>query len=645
MSVRLLFLSILLMSMATLFAQQNLIPNPDFEDYYSCDYNYFNSLLQEVMPYWTARVATPHYENEDCLELTHPAYNGNGFITALVLGGIVPDTSGGQRREYAQVELIDSIYQGRNYYLEYFVRQPYSDDGTLSNLGVYFNNEVVLDATNPQPINFSPIITEPQLEVDSLVSARNGWKKLSFCYVPDQNYSVATFGIFRSIDSIQYDFESFFLYSYDAFYLIEIPDTLSLVSTPERDTICAGECITFSSNHSRVPGTFLWDLPGSDLLTATDSVVTVCYDQPGIYPVGLSTEHCHGNYSRQWPEAVVVLASPEPNTTTQNYQLLSGESLQLFLCDTTIDWTVNWSPHPGLSCLDCPDPVFSGSSTTELTAAISINGACPDTCRYLIEVSELARARVTVSNSQICLGDCFQFTNSSLNASGDLRFGPPGGPFESVPVATAGISYCPTEAGTYDLLFIVSGGLNTDTLRLTDLITDPPPFPFQVPQDFATTIGERLNLEAAFQADNYFWEVLGGDLSLNCFNCPRVRVDPFLSGSIQLTATNGSCIDSTIYTVEVARQEPQLYLPNAFSPNFDGVNDDFRAYGNFFTTRSLEVYDRYGGLMHSATGPDVRWDGFAAGRPVTPGVYVYVLRYENIYGEALLESGSVTVVP
>lgn len=629
-----------------LLAQQNLIPNPDFEAYYNCDFEPGFTLLQDIIPHWTARKATPDYLNNDCINDYHEPFNGSGYVKANHSFNPTNDLDPTNRREYPQVTLLDSLYAGKNYYLEYYMRLTFTNQVPASAHGVYFSDTLILDATDPQTFPLGPVILEPQLEIDTIFGSADRWQKAWFCYTPDQNYSVATFGNFRSGDSVEYVDPLRFgpQYSYDAFYLIEVPDTLSLVSMPNRDTICVDDCVTLASNHSRLPGDFLWDLPGSNIGSSTDSVVTVCYDEPGVYSVGLSADHCHGSLSREWPQAVVVLPRPEPVGGVQSYRMLRGESLALSVCDTTIDWSVSWSPDPGLSCLDCPAPVFSGTSSVQLWAAISINGACTDTCFYDIEVVEETLAQAIVDISNICLGSCFQITNNSLNAT-NIRYGPPEGPFEIIPGSTSRFTYCPSSVGDYELMLIAEGELNTDTAIIANLVVDNPPVPVQVPLDYSVDVGELVTLPPAYEADLFFWDMISGQLNPSCSACSSVRLDPFISGQMRLTASRGVCADTAVYTIDVSRQDPQIYLPTAFSPNFDGINDDFRAYGKYFTTTSLEIYDRYGGLLHSSEGPDAHWDGYVAGRPLNAGVYVYILRYRNIYGESLTESGAVTVMP
>lgn len=79
-----------------------------------------------------------------------------------------------------------------------------------------------------------------------------------------------------------------------------------------------------------------------------------------------------------------------------------------------------------------------------------------------------------------------------------------------------------------------------------------------------------------------------------------------------------------------------VYLPNAFSPNSDGINDVFRPFGNEHEVLELSVFDRWGGLLHRGA----EWDGGDAG----PGIYTYKLVFRNLrnglteerHGEVLL---------
>lgn len=88
-----------------------------------------------------------------------------------------------------------------------------------------------------------------------------------------------------------------------------------------------------------------------------------------------------------------------------------------------------------------------------------------------------------------------------------------------------------------------------------------------------------------------------------------------------------------------------IFLPTAFTPNGDNLNDRFGISNPFSTGTILafEIFDRWGNLVFSTTDVLTKWDGTFRGTPVNPGVFLYKLQYKCDAEEALL-SGSVTVI-
>jgi gliding motility-associated-like protein len=72
----------------------------------------------------------------------------------------------------------------------------------------------------------------------------------------------------------------------------------------------------------------------------------------------------------------------------------------------------------------------------------------------------------------------------------------------------------------------------------------------------------------------------------------------------------------------------EYYIPNAFSPNGDGVNDLFQAYATCdFRAYELQIFNRWGELLYRTQVPEEGWDGRSHGRMVSQGVYTYALKY------------------
>ncbi len=104
------------------------------------------------------------------------------------------------------------------------------------------------------------------------------------------------------------------------------------------------------------------------------------------------------------------------------------------------------------------------------------------------------------------------------------------------------------------------------------------------------------------------------------------------AGEYSISAEIEGCLLSETFTLEVEPCEVDVYIPNAFSPNGDGLNDWVEPLGKAgkFTGIELSVYDRWGGELYRTDTPPFRWDGYSAsGAALNPGVYLLRFRYYN----------------
>jgi gliding motility-associated-like protein len=83
-------------------------------------------------------------------------------------------------------------------------------------------------------------------------------------------------------------------------------------------------------------------------------------------------------------------------------------------------------------------------------------------------------------------------------------------------------------------------------------------------------------------------------------------------------------------------------IPNAFSPNGDGINDRWRIqYLESYPGATVDVYDRYGMLVFSSIEYAVDWDGTRNGKDLPIGTYYYIVNPKN--GRKII-TGSVTII-
>ena len=146
----------------------------------------------------------------------------------------------------------------------------------------------------------------------------------------------------------------------------------------------------------------------------------------------------------------------------------------------------------------------------------------------------------------------------------------------------------------------------------------------------------------------YSWSPVEG---LSCTDCPNPIANPIFTTTYTLTVVNlTGCVSVDSVIVTVNPKKP-LYIPNAFTPNYDGINDAFYVQGNLAvrTIKTLKVFDRWGSHIYKTENaaindPDFGWDGTYRGKLVDPAVFVYYIEVEFLDGEVAVFSGDVTVV-
>ncbi len=112
--------------------------------------------------------------------------------------------------------------------------------------------------------------------------------------------------------------------------------------------------------------------------------------------------------------------------------------------------------------------------------------------------------------------------------------------------------------------------------------------------------------------------------------------------TLMVISPNG-CVDTVRGTVEV-EENFSFYIPSAFSPNGDGVNDYFRGYGVAIESYSMNIYNRWGELVFKTNNYDHPWDGKLSSGPIQTDTYVYRIVLKDLHGLEHTYVGDVSVV-
>ena len=115
------------------------------------------------------------------------------------------------------------------------------------------------------------------------------------------------------------------------------------------------------------------------------------------------------------------------------------------------------------------------------------------------------------------------------------------------------------------------------------------------------------------------------------------------SGIYSVFATDANGCSTGISNIVIAASDVDcLHIPNVFTPNGDGVNDEWIIENiEFFPDARISVYNRWGQALYKGRGNSERWDGSYRGHFVPAGVYTYVISLESV--EEKYE-GTVTVL-
>lgn len=128
-------------------------------------------------------------------------------------------------------------------------------------------------------------------------------------------------------------------------------------------------------------------------------------------------------------------------------------------------------------------------------------------------------------------------------------------------------------------------------------------------------------------ADYYQWKIYRGTELMLTRNEAEHRYTFMEKGNYRAVVgvSNVNCaLDSVEFNISVS--ESLLAVPNVFTPNGDGVNDEFRVAYRSIKEFHCWVYNRWGRLVYEWTDPAKGWDGTINGRPAAEGAYFYVIR-------------------
>jgi gliding motility-associated-like protein len=317
----------------------------------------------------------------------------------------------------------------------------------------------------------------------------------------------------------------------------------------------------------------------------------------------------------------------------------------------TPNYTFNWYPNgitqtPPLQ--GTPITVDPSTTTYYLVDVTDARNCTSQRDTLNVVVHPLPTAAFVIDKPIGCEGMCAQFRDISLISSttndvltnwywyyGDNTF-------ESV----FNPSHCYSNAGSYTVRMIVQTNYGCkDTVMVPNaILTHPNPNPeFSYGPQPTTLLEPEVSFSPVLVEGNlYKWD-FGDGANSNQISPVHLYGD---TGTYCVTLTQTSingCIDSTINCVRID-PDITLYVPKAFSPNGDDINDNFYAIGQYVADYSIEVYDRWGKSVFAGIKMADKWDGKLNGSELAQGTYTWYIKATDSLGKKIRKTGTVTLI-
>ncbi|MDQ6814063.1 MAG: PKD domain-containing protein [Bacteroidota bacterium] len=402
---------------------------------------------------------------------------------------------------------------------------------------------------------------------------------------------------------------------------------------------CVSNAITFTdssvANFSKI---IVWNWNFGDSTTATYNTsksFPKTYSAIGSYAVTLQVKTDSGCLSVPVKQIVVINPLPTINFSLPNVCLPNGQAtfnnLSTISDNTQSQFSYLWNfsdPNdPSTSVQQNGVHRYSTTGPFKVKLIVTSSNGCIDSSsKMLTTVYPQPKADFTVSPADSCLGGTFDFTDKSNGLTGSVTAWQ-----WNFADGTSSTLQNParkfTAAGKYDVaLFITNqqGCISDTAIKTVNVYAYPS---VNAGPDMFILEGGNSLLNASAVGTNlkYNWTpatYLDNTVVLKPITTPLDDI------TYRLTVIGiGGCSNYDEVFIKVLKSPT---IPNAFSPNGDGINDVWIIkYLQSYPGSTVEVFNRYGAVVFRSNGYATPWDGTMNGSPLPVGTYYYIINPKN----------------
>lgn len=423
----------------------------------------------------------------------------------------------------------------------------------------------------------------------------------------------------------------------------EAPLVIAGLAAP--DLLCADAPIQFT-DMSNLAASYLWDF--GDTHTSTEAAPQHTYALPGTYTVTLTVTNDATCNAQDAASIQVTVLGKAPDLQAMDDVSLCGPAASLLLTATSHGEadTYHWSTSPAFTDMLNATPQDSTALLMPPVAGTyyiqaSKPGHCNATDQVVVSTSLIAAA--LSPDVALCADETATLTLSGIDPGSTITWSPA----DSVDAGQGTVQVIVSPAASTEFHVDVlspSGCAWGDDVLVTISEMNGSSVNATVEPEIVLA-GTTVQLHATPGTGvSYSWTPPGA-VSDPSIADPTAYVTQ--STTFYVTVTDGTCsrMDSVKVRVHELRcEEPDIFIPDAFTPNGDGNNDLLLVRGRHIRDLDLKVFDRWGEVVFATTDPAKGWDATYKGKPVDPAVYVYWLTVHCVDGQAFFTKGNVTVI-
>ncbi|MFZ9387077.1 MAG: PKD domain-containing protein [Chitinophagaceae bacterium] len=390
--------------------------------------------------------------------------------------------------------------------------------------------------------------------------------------------------------------------------------------------ICRNDIIQLNASGT---GNFSWT-PPFNISGANTATPTVSPPVTTRYYVTLDDNGCQNQDSVLVRVVATVSLQAMPDTS-----ICQGDAVQLNAVSDGLSFS--WTPAADLNNPNIINPIAITNITTRYIVVASIGGcSATDSVNVTAVPYPVANAGI---GPQLCYNTAGQLNATMVGTSFNWS---PTSYMDNPNVLNPNVFPPRTTQyvlSVYDILGCPKPG--RDTL----VVVVQPKIRAYAGEDTTVVVGQPLQLNGSGGV-GYQWSPATGLNNTMIFNPVGVYGSSIDSVRYKLRVLDAiGCADSAYVTVYVFKTNPYVFVPTAFTPNNDGLNDVVRpiAVGirniNYFA-----VYNRWGERVFYTTTNKHGWNGIYNGRPQASGVYVWMLQAIDYTGKAIFLKGTVTLI-